>query len=82
MTTKTKKPRHQKRRPTGAPIGPRAIIERMQSAGVEFRWLPGGGLFVRGLSLCAPDLRAAFLDGDGGELHRAARVLSPSSGGI
>lgn len=57
-----------------------AIIERMQSAGVEFRFLPGGGLFVVGLSLCALDLRAAFLDGDGGALHQAARALSPSSG--
>ncbi|MDX2032634.1 MAG: hypothetical protein SF339_18305 [Blastocatellia bacterium] len=54
------------------------IIESMLRAGAELRFLPGGGLYVVGLSRCPPDLRAAFLDGDGAELHQAARALASS----
>lgn len=54
------------------------VIEAMMRAGAEFRFLPGGALYVAGLSRCSPDLRAAFLDGDGAELHQAAKALTAS----
>ena len=74
MTTTTKKPRRQRRR-SAATGSPRDVIRAMLAAGAEFRFLPGGGLVVRGLGLLAPDLRGAFLDGPGAELHRAAREI-------
>lgn len=81
MRTRAGKPKRRGQKQTGVYTSPAvAIIEAMRAAGVEFRFLPGGGLFVVGLSLCAPDLRAAFLDGDGGALHQAARALLSSGG--
>ena len=74
LNAKTKKPQRQRRR-SAATGSPRDVIRAMLAAGVEFRFLPGGGLVVRGLGLLAPDLRGAFLDGPGADLHRAAREI-------